>query len=250
MNAPDGLVAISVVRHATPASPEAAARAAAPSARRTCATTGARLPSRRASIVSGEPAWMRAFPGTTSSATREGNSASDTASNDRRAVSRPKNPIAARSSTAAAARSPARRRVRPGTTAAGSMDETRRAASATMGAASAGRASPSGDAARSTALARRSSSDGSVSSMKRATRASDGISRAGHRPHTIAPAASASAIRAIAASAIGDRVVQYVRNSATASTPDTASDARAAAWKAMSRRQRARTRASRTRIWR
>ena len=161
-------------------------------ARSTCATTGAELPTRRASMVSGEPDGRRTLPGVTSSATRDGNSRSDSASAAWRIVPRPANAMTATSSqrcrrleSGAAQR--VRRNDRVG------VDRAPRAAPTSSVNRRPTVVGGSGDAANSAALTSRSSSDCSRSSTKRATRPSDGTRAAGQNAHTIAATAASAA---------------------------------------------------------
>ena len=127
------------------------------------------------------------------------------------------------------------------------MVDARRAASATIGPVSPeGSAAP--PASKSTALASRSSSAGSRSSMNRATCASDGARPIGQRPQTTAATDSRTASTPSAASIAGARDVQSAKNSATASTAAAASAARTIARKSETRRHRALTRSSSSRI--
>ena len=127
---------------------------------------GARLPTRRASIASGEPALIRAFPGVTFRPTRSGYSVSDAASTAWRAAPRDANSTSPSASAAAAASNPARRSDWLDTIVSRSTAADRRAASAIIIGASAG---ASVACETWTAVTSRSPSDGARSSMKRAT---------------------------------------------------------------------------------
>ena len=88
------------------------------------------------------------------------------------------------------------------------MARARAAASASIGSASADDTAGRPEETKSTAVTRRSSSDAARSSMKRATRASDGTSRSGAMPQRTAAIVSTSANAPVSASGSGARPVQ------------------------------------------
>ena len=133
-----------------------------PSAIWTCAITGARLPTSRARMASGEPALTFASPGVTSRPIRAGKSVSEAASAACRAGPRAANRTRPSAIAAAAAWKPARRSAAAGTIVSMSMAAVRRAASASIAFAKAGAVFV---CATSTAETSRSSSDGARSSM-------------------------------------------------------------------------------------
>ena len=209
--------------------------------------TGARLPTSRASIASGDPARRRALPGFTSSAVRAGNRVRDAASAASRAGPRAVNSTTASTTAAATAWSAARRSERDDTIVSRSMADVRRAVSASIMSANAG--AVSFRCATSTAVTRRSSSDGARSSMKRATLASFGARRSGQRQIASAAAATTSAAPASDINSAGAPTVQREATTATPIATAAARAPRTTARSAHNARHRTRTASIRRRIW-
>ena len=178
-------------------------------------------------MVSGVPALMRALPGVTSSATRDGNKRQRRGIDACRAGSRPsKDEHDEHDDAPPAAWNPARR----SSVARDHLveDRPRRApapASASIDSASAGRRAAPLGLDESTALTRRSSSDGARSSMKRATVRRTGLWRERRQPQTMAATMQPERHNShAAASAIGGlparRPARAAMTSSDASTTD------------------------------